>query len=271
MIAANVEAARLVAKRKLAAPYRIHEEPDALKVAALREFLTGRGLRLSGGDKPTAMDYARTLARAKQRPDISVIQTVMLRSLMQARYSAANVGHFGLALTHYAHFTSPIRRYPDLLLHRALKHLISKQSVKEFEYTAEEMERQGAHCSMTERRADEATRDAMLWLKCEYMREHVGDEFDGIVSGVAPFGLFVELQGLYVEGLIHVTALANDYYKIDGPHQRLVGERSKRAYSLGDRLRVRVVRVNLDERKIDLELLSAAKPARGASQQRGKR
>jgi ribonuclease R len=125
------------------------------------------------------------------------------------------------------------------------------------------MERHGAHCSMTERRADEATRDAMLWLKCEYMREHVGDEFDGVVTGVAAFGLFVELQGLYVEGLVHVTALANDYYRLDGPHQRLVGERTKRAFGLGDRMRVRVVRVNLDERKIDLEPIggpSAARP-----------
>ena len=269
MIAANVEAAKFVTRRKIAAPYRIHEEPDVLKVAALREFLVGRGLRLSGADKPTAMDYAKMLARAKTRPDASVIQTVMLRSMMQARYSATNVGHFGLALTHYAHFTSPIRRYPDLLLHRALKHLLGKQPPKDFEYTHELMEKDSAHCSMTERRADEATRDAMLWLKCEYMREHVGEEFDGLVSGVAGFGLFVQLQDLYVEGLVHVTALANDYYKLDGPHQRLVGERSKRAYSLGDRLRVRVVRVNLDERKIDLELVQSQ--SRGAASPKSKK
>ncbi|HZP12598.1 MAG TPA: ribonuclease R [Nevskiaceae bacterium] len=265
MIAANIEAGKLVARRKVPAPYRIHEQPDTMKVMALREFLAGRGLKLGGGDKPTAMDYAKTLERAKQRPDASVIQTVMLRSLMQARYSATNVGHFGLALTHYAHFTSPIRRYPDLLLHRAIKHVLAGRR-DEFEYTVEDMERHGAHCSMTERRADEATRDAMLWLKCEYMREHVGDEFDGVVSSVAPFGLFVELQGLYVDGLVHVTALANDYYQFDKSHQRLVGERSKRAFGLGDRMRVRVVRVNLDERKIDLEPVggaSAPRPAKG--------
>jgi ribonuclease R len=257
MIAANVEAAKFVTKRKTAAPYRIHEQPDAMKVTALREFLAGRGLRLSGGDKPTAVDYAKTLERTKTRPDASVIQTVMLRSLMRARYSADNVGHFGLALTHYAHFTSPIRRYPDLLLHRALKHLIHKKRAEDFAYTFEDMEKHGAHCSMAERRADDATRDALLWLKCEYMREHVGSEHEGIISGVAPFGLFVELQGLYVEGLIHVTALVNDYYQLDQPNQRLVGERSKRAYGLGDRLQVRVVRVNLDERKIDLEPVGA--------------
>jgi ribonuclease R len=254
MIAANVESARLVAKRKQPAPYRIHEEPDALKVLALREFFAGRGLKLGGSDKPSAMDYAKALKRAKERPDVSVIQTVMLRSLMQARYSATNVGHFGLALTHYAHFTSPIRRYPDLLLHRTIKELLARRKL-EPQYSNEDMERHGAHCSMTERRADEATRDAMHWLKCEYMREHVGDEFDGVVSGVAPFGLFVELLGLYVEGLVHVTALANDYYQFDKPHQRLVGDRTKKAYGLGDRLRVKVVRVNLDERKIDLEPL----------------
>jgi ribonuclease R len=262
MIAANVEAARFVSKRKQPAPYRIHEDPDGIKVTALREFLAGRGLRLSGGDKPTAMDYAKTLERTKERPDASVIQTVMLRSMMQAKYSATNVGHFGLALTHYAHFTSPIRRYPDLLLHRAIKHLLRARG-GDFEYSHEDMERHGAHCSMAERRADEATRDVMHWLKCEYMREHVGDEFDGIVSGVAPFGLFVDLQGLYVEGLVHVTSLANDYYTFDKPHHRLVGERSKRAFGLGDRLRVRVVRVNLDERKIDLEPVDGKTAAGG--------
>lgn len=271
MIAANVAAAQLVSRRKQPAPYRIHEDPDAIKVLALREFLMGRGMRLSGGDKPTAMDYAKTLQRARLRPDASVIQTVMLRSLMQAKYSATNVGHFGLALTHYAHFTSPIRRYPDLLLHRAIKHLIATGRARDFEYTHEDMERHGAQCSMAERRADEATRDVMHWLKCEYMREHVGDEFDGIISGVASFGLFVELQGLYVDGLVHVTALANDYYKLDGPHQRLVGERGKKAYSLGDRIRVRVVRVNLDERKIDLEPIGgAAAPRKPAGQDRGR-
>ena len=257
MIAANVEAAKFVAKHKMPAPYRIHEKPDAIKVQTLREFLAAQGLKLSGGDRPEAMDYAQLLERASARPDRSLIQTLMLRSLMQARYSIENAGHFGLALTHYAHFTSPIRRYPDLLLHRAIKHLIHRRKPALFEIPSEAMERSSIHCSMTERRADEATRDAVVWLKCEYMSDRVGEAFDGIVSGVAPFGLFVELGGLYVDGLVHVSSLNNDYYQFEARHHRLIGDRSGRVYNLGDRVRVRVVRVNLDERKIDLELVGS--------------
>lgn len=255
MIAANVEAAKFVAKHKLPSPYRVHEKPDAMKVQALREFLQAQGLKLGGPDRPEAMDYAKLMTRVKDSPSRGLIQTVMLRSLMQARYSAANNGHFGLALTHYAHFTSPIRRYPDLLLHRALKHLIQRKKNAEFIYTEADIERLGAHCSTTERRADEATRDAVTWLKCEYMSDHVGEVFDGVVSGVASFGLFVELSGLYVDGLVHVSSLSNDYYQFEQRHHRLIGDRSGRVYNLGDLVRVRVTRVNLDERKIDLEIV----------------
>jgi ribonuclease R len=265
MVAANVEAAKFVSEHKIPAPYRIHEDPDAMKVQNLREFLQARGLKLSGSDKPSAMDYAKLMTRAKERPDRSLIQTVLLRSLMQARYSAANVGHFGLALTHYAHFTSPIRRYPDLLLHRAIKHLIHRKKPSAFELSTEEVERLSVHCSMAERRADEATRDALVWLKCEYMRDHVGEEFDGIISGVAPFGLFVELSGLYVDGLVHVSNLKSDYYQFEQRHQRLIGDKSGRAYNPGDRLRVKVIRVNLDERKIDLEIVEGPKGAKSSS------
>ncbi|TDU22448.1 RNAse R [Panacagrimonas perspica] len=259
MIAANVEAAKFVAKHKLPAPYRIHEKPDAMKVQALREFLQAQGLKLGGSERPEAMDYAKLMARCKDKPNRSLIQTVMLRSLMQARYSADNNGHFGLALEHYAHFTSPIRRYPDLVLHRGLKHLIRRAKVSDFLYSAADIERQGAHCSMTERRADDATRDAVVWLKCEYMSDRVGEEFDGVVSGVAPFGLFVELGGLHVDGLIHVSSLSNDYYKFEQRHHRLIGERTGRVFNLGDTVRVKVVRVNLDERKIDLEIAGSPK------------
>lgn len=255
MVAANVQAARFVDKHKLSNLYRIHESPDPIKLLALREFLALRGLQLAGGDKPTAKDYSRTLAQVRGRPDAALVQTVMLRSMMQARYSPENAGHFGLALTHYAHFTSPIRRYPDLLLHRAIKHALRKGKPKDFAYDLERMTALGTHCSMTERRADEATRDVTTWLKCEFMRHRLAEEFDGTVSSVAPFGLFVELDGLYVEGLVHVSTLRNDYYEHDARSHRLVGSRSKTAYSLGDRVRVKLVRVNLDERKIDLELL----------------
>lgn len=254
MIAANVEAAKFVAKHKVPAPYRVHEKPEALKVQALREFLSAQGLKLGGGDRPEAIEFAALMDRVKDRPNRNLVQSVMLRSLMQARYSAGNNGHFGLALSHYAHFTSPIRRYPDLLLHRALKHLILKRKKGSFEYAEADIERHSAHCSTTERRADEATRDAVTWLKCEYMSDRVGEIFDGVISGVASFGVFVELKGLFVDGLVHVSSLSNDYYQYEAHHHRLIGDRSGRVYNLGDIVRVRVARVNLDERKIDLEM-----------------
>jgi ribonuclease R len=255
MIAANVESAKLVERQHLPNLYRVHERPEETKVTALREFLATRALRLPGGATPQAADYARALASAKERPDVGLIQTVLLRSLMQARYSPDNIGHFGLALTHYAHFTSPIRRYPDLLLHRGIKHLLRKRKADSFGYTPEAMQAHGTHCSMTERRADDATRDVTLWLKCEFMRHRLGEEYEGTVTSVAPFGLFVELDELYVDGLVHVSALSNDYYEHDARSHRLVGRGSGMVFGLGERLRVRVVRVNLDERKIDLELV----------------
>jgi ribonuclease R len=217
------------------------------------------------------MDYAKLMERCKDRPNRSLIQTVMLRSLMQARYSADNNGHFGLALTHYAHFTSPIRRYPDLLLHRGLKHLIHRRKVSDFEYGPAEIERNSAHCSMTERRADDATRDAVVWLKCEYMSDRVGEEFDGVVSGVAPFGLFVMLGDLHVDGLVHVSSLSNDYYQFEQRHHRLIGDRTGRVYNLGDAVRVRVTRVNLDERKIDLEMVDSGAAGKSSSSIQGGR
>jgi ribonuclease R len=255
MIAANVEAATLVEKHKMPALFRVHAEPDPDKIVILREFLAGRGLRLGGGAVPSAIDFAKTLQKLKGRPDAGHVQNVMLRSLMQARYGAENTGHYGLALTHYAHFTSPIRRYPDLLLHRAIKHLLARGKAKDFVYTTEQLDELGAHCSMTERRADEATRDVVTWLKCEFMSHRVGEELDGIVTSVASFGLFVELDGLYIDGLIHVSTLAGDYYEFDARHQRLTGARSKRVFALGDRLRVKVARVSPDERRIDLLLV----------------
>ncbi|MCI0749097.1 MAG: RNB domain-containing ribonuclease, partial [Nevskiales bacterium] len=262
MIAANVEAARFVIKHKRPAPHRVHAPPDVMKVQVLREFLAERGFKLGGGDKPRPADYAGVLQRARGRPDYKLIQTVALRSLMQARYSAEPTGHFGLALEHYAHFTSPIRRYPDLLLHRAIRHSLQARKAGEFGYTAPEIEAHSIRCSMTERRADEATRDVMTWLKCEFMHDRVGEIFTGVVASVVNFGLFVELEGLYVEGLVHISSLKNDYYVHEAGAHRLRGERTGRIYTLGQRLQVRVVRVNLDERKIDLE------PAPGSQESR---
>ena len=198
----------------------------------------------------------------KERPDTHLIQTVLLRSLRQAVYSPDNIGHFGLAFDAYAHFTSPIRRYPDLVVHRAIRHLLSGKPVDTFQYDHERMIGLGEHCSQNERRADEATRDAIDWLKCEYMLDKVGEEFEGTISSVTSFGLFVELDEIYVEGLIHVTGLANDYFQFDPVKHRMLGERTRQSYRLGDRLRIRVARVDLDERKIDFDLVQVGQPTR---------
>jgi ribonuclease R len=275
MIAANVSAARYLNRHKLPTLYRVHEGPQENKLADLREFLGELGLSLGGGDKPQASDYAKLLRSVQARPDAHLIQTVMLRSLSQARYSPDNVGHFGLSHEEYLHFTSPIRRYPDLLVHRGIRHQLRNEERKKtsgknarldkFPYADTDMVSIGEQCSVTERRADDATRDAVDWLKCEYMLDKVGEEYDGIVSSVTSFGLFVELKDIYVEGLVHVTALQNDYYHFDPAGHRLRGEHSGRQYRLGDGVRVRVVRVNLDDRKIDFELPggSEAKPQPG--------
>ncbi len=185
-----------------------------------------------------------------------MIQTVVLRSLLQASYSPnPKIGHFGLALKDYAHFTSPIRRYPDLLVHRAIKHLLRESKASGFSYDLAKMTGLGESCSRYERRAEDATRDAADWLKCEYLQKHIGDQFDGLVTGVTSFGLFVQLDDLMIDGLVHVTALKRDYYQFDPAHHRLVGEISGRHYRLGDRLRVEVARVDMEERKIDFDLV----------------
>ncbi len=253
MIAANVAAARFLQRQKIPGLYRIHEGPSEDRLNKLRAFLGELGLGLGGGDKPSPLDYTRLLAQVRDRPDAHLIQTVMLRSLAQAIYSPGNVGHFGLALDAYAHFTSPIRRYPDLQVHRAIRHALNGGKPTDFPSTHVELVGLGEHCSMTERRADEAVRDAVEWLKCEFMRDKVGQVFDGIITGVTGFGLFVELRGVFVEGLVHVTSLRNDYYQFDPVGHRLHGERSGQVYRLGDSLTVRVARVDLDERKIDFE------------------
>jgi ribonuclease R len=254
MLMANVAAADYLQSHEIPALYRNHEPPGQEKLTDLREFLAELGLSLGGGEEPEPKHYTKLLEQIKGRRDAHLIQTVLLRSLRQAMYGADNLGHFGLAFDAYAHFTSPIRRYPDLLVHRAIRHLLSKQKLSEFNYGHADMENLGDHCSMTERRADEATRDATDWLKCEYMLDKLGSEFDGIITSVTNFGIFVELSEIYVEGLVHVTALRQDYYHYDPIHHRMIGERSNKIYRLGDPVRVVVARVDLDERKIDFEL-----------------
>ncbi|MEN0038800.1 MAG: ribonuclease R [Cellvibrio sp.] len=273
MLCANVCAAKFIEKHNLLGLFRVHEGPTETKLANLRAYLSELGLGLAGGDKPTPGDYQQLLQMIQGRSDGHLIQTVMLRSLRQAMYQVENHGHFGLGYEAYTHFTSPIRRYPDLLVHRAIRSIVrstepsthvrrvdtAKAIPKKFiyPYTASDMVVFGEQCSRTERRADEATRDVVSWLKCEYLRDQVGAVYDGHVSAVTSFGLFVELNELYVEGLIHITSLPHDYYRFEPAQQRLVGERTRKVFGLGDELVVRVVRVDLDNRKIDFELESA--------------
>jgi ribonuclease R len=255
MIAANVAAARFLVRHKMPTLFRVHARPETEKMEAVQEFLGELGLALRGGTRPAARDYAMLLETVKGRPDEHLINTVLLRSLPRAEYHPDNTGHFGLAHEKYVHFTSPIRRYPDLLVHRAIRHILSGGKVADFGYSHTDMQRFGDHCSMAERRADDATRDVVDWLKCEYMLDKIGESYPGIISSVTSFGIFVELQDIYVEGLVHVTALGNDYYHYDPARHWLMGERTNRIFRLGDAVRVRVMQVNLDERKIDFELI----------------
>jgi ribonuclease R len=250
MIAANVEAAGRMQKARIPGLYRIHAGPDADRLEELLLFLRSFGYKLSPA-KISPKEINRIIERVAGRPEAELIETVLLRSMKQARYQPDNVGHFGLALAAYAHFTSPIRRYPDLLVHRALKHLNAKGSTKGFRYAIEEMAQLGEHCSRTERRADDAVRDVAERLKCIYLKDHVGETFDVIVGGVAAFGLFVRLPELQADGLVHVTALPRDYYHRDPTGTALTGERTGKSYRLTDTMRVRLVAVNVDERKID--------------------
>jgi len=255
MLAANVCAAGFLAQNEQPALYRVHEGPPPDKLAVLREFLASCALTLTGGDKPTAMDYAALIDRIRERPDFALLQTVLLRSLSRAEYSPDNVGHFGLAYDAYAHFTSPIRRYPDLLVHRAIKAVLAKKRYAPKEATWAEL---GVHCSMTERRADDASRDVLQWLKCHYMLEKVGETFPGTISGVASFGIFVTLDGLDIDGLVHVTELPRDYFHFDAVRHALIGERSGRTFQLAGRVMVKVARVDLERAKIDFTLDEAA-------------
>jgi len=249
MLAANVCASDYLRKHKQPMLYRVHEGPTPEKLAALRDFLGSFGLQIGGGDRPQASDYAKLLERVKSRPDAQLLQTVMLRSLQQAVYSPDNVGHFGLAYESYTHFTSPIRRYPDLLVHRAIKAVLQKRR-----YDSGNWAEMGLHCSMTERRADDATRDVEAWLKCYYMQDKIGEVFSGTISGVTAFGAFVALDEVYVEGLVHVSELGTDYFHFDAGKHQLMGERTRKRFRLGDRVKVELVRVDLDGRKIDFTL-----------------
>ncbi|MBK1718024.1 ribonuclease R [Thiocystis violacea] len=258
MLAANVAAARHFQRKRIPAVYRIHETPSEEKLTDLREFLGQLALKLPGGPKPTAADYAELLRQVKDRPDRRLIQAVLLRSMQQAMYSSDNAGHFGLAFDAYTHFTSPIRRYPDLMVHRIIKHLLAGGTSADLDYSKIDLQQMAEQCSGTERRADEATRDAEDWLKCEFMQDKLGEKFEGTITSVNSFGIFVELDEIYVDGLVHITALDNDFYHFDPIGHRLHGERTGTVYRLGDRLKIQVAAVNLDDRKIDFVLAEPA-------------
>jgi ribonuclease R len=286
MLAANVCAADLLERHKHPGMYRVHAAPTKEKLNQVRTFLRQVGLSLGGGDTPAASDYAELMAQVKTRPDATLLQTMLLRSMQQAVYSPENIGHFGLSYAAYAHFTSPIRRYPDLLTHRAIKAILlgkryepkivdtsalntmlspaarkkhaqdRAEGKKKREGEAAIWEALGVHCSANERRADEASRDVEAWLKCYFIRDKLGEEFTGTISGVTAFGIFVQLDALFIEGMVHVTELGADYFQFDEARHELRGERTGIRYQLTDRVTVQVSRVDLDARKIDLRLVT---------------
>jgi len=256
MIAANVAAARFLQRHRMLGLYRVHEGPEPDRLDNLRQFLAQVGLTLDGGDQPSSKDYARLVKKIAGRQDRHLIQTVLLRSMKAAEYRPENAGHFGLGLDAYAHFTSPIRRYPDLLVHRAIGHVLDGGRADDYPLRFDEVLTLGEHCSMTERRADEATRDAIMTLKCQYMSDKIGQVFSGVISGVTSFGLFVQLDEVFVDGLVHITNLENDYFHFDPIGHRLTGERTGKVYRLTDRVQVQVARVDKDQRQIDFELIA---------------
>ena len=265
MILANVATAKFLEKHKAGALYRVHDKPDPSKLTTFRSFLAELGGELTFSNEPSPKELSEQINPYLDRPDSELIQTMMIRSMRQAVYQPDNIGHFGLALDGYAHFTSPIRRYPDLIVHRAIKGVLKakgEQNPGAYVYDDEELDELGEQCSMTERRADDATRDVESWLKCEFMQDHIDMEYHGVVASVTSFGLFVRLTELHIEGLIHITALGNDYFHYDSERHALVGERTRRVYRLGDELQVKVVSVNLEDKQIDFELADGTRSNR---------
>jgi ribonuclease R len=260
MLCANVAAAQFILVNDYCGIFRVHLGPKKDRLPDFTQFLNELGLKLSNKEEATSSDFARLLRDIADRPDAHLIQMMMLRTLARAYYATENTGHFGLAFDAYAHFTSPIRRFPDLMVHRIIKQILAGKKQKKDQFA--DNQRVAEHCSMTERRAEEATREVISWLKCEFMMDKIGQEFDAIISGVTGFGLFVELRGIFVEGLLHITALDNDYYCFDTVHHRLMGERTGKIYAMGDPLRVKVVRVNLEGKQIDFELVKSTKAPR---------
>lgn len=270
MIAANVAAARFLDRHRVPTLYRVHGLPEPDRLESLRQFLREFGLWLPPAEDVRPEHLRELLQQLGDRTDAPLIATAVIRSMPQAVYQPGNIGHFGLALEHYAHFTSPIRRYPDLVVHRGIRQVLRQGDPQELVAWHGPFPLLGQECSLRERRADEATRSAVNWLKCYYMQDRVGEEFPGIVSGVTDFGLFVQLEGLQVDGLVHVSALGEEYFARDRSGLRMVGRNSGRVFKLGDRLRVRVINVSLDERRVDFEMAEAPASDRRARRPRQK-
>ena len=270
MIAANIAAATFLESNELPALYRVHAKPPEDKLGKLRAFLVEYNLGVEGGDAPEPKDYAKTLAMASELPVFDIIQTMMLRSMAQAVYQPENEGHFGLSLTHYAHFTSPIRRYPDLTVHRGIKYLINKnkEGATKYPYTEKMMVSLGESLSEMERRADKAVDDVVAWLKCEYMQQHIGKVLSGRVAGITKFGVFVELDDIYIEGLVHMSNLPGDYYHFDDIRYRLIGEKTGILIKLNDEVVVRVLDANPETKFIDFEMITLPKSAKLSKRER---
>jgi ribonuclease R len=255
MLSANVAAGEFLQEHEIFGLYRIHDIPKVEKLEDIRSLLSQLGLSLGGGDEPTAKDYAKLVEIIRKREDATMLETVLLRSMPLAAYSMINEGHFGLGFPTYAHFTSPIRRYPDLMVHRAIEHIISDKASDTFQYSQQAVLELAEHCSMTERRAEEASRDAIQRLKCAFMKDKVNEKFEGMVSSVTAFGLFVVLDDIFIEGLIHISNLPVDYYHHDPITHSLRGERGGKVFKMGQRVKVLLTRVDMEERKIDFELI----------------
>jgi ribonuclease R len=269
MIAANVQAARFLKRHKIPTLYRVHGQPEQDRLEQLREFLRGFGIYLPVDRELTPQDLNAVLQRVADHEEARLIETVVVRAMPQAVYQPENIGHFGLALPEYAHFTSPIRRYPDLIVHRGIRHVLRGGTPADLPQALQSMEAKGQQCSMLERRADDATRDAMSWLKCEYMSDKIGEEFAALITGIVDFGLFVQVKGVQIDGLVHVSSLGSDYFSRDKSGYRLVGARSGRVFRLGDSLHVRLINVIADERKIDFELVQSGAHEPSAQMVRG--
>jgi len=254
MLAANICASLMLDDSGAAGIYRVHDAPDEDKIADTRAFLRQFKLLLAGGDAPNPEHFSEVINAVEDPITAKIVQTALLRSMKQARYDAENTGHFALNFDSYTHFTSPIRRYSDLLVHRQIRRLLDKPDLQDTDEKFIQVDKTAEQTSSTERRAESATREAVQWLKCEFMSHKIGDNLFGVVSSVTEFGVFVELEEFYVDGLVHITSLGQDYYRYEADHRRLVGEHSGRVYQTGDRLEVQVARVDMDQGRIDFSL-----------------